>query len=228
MLRSHLMYPFLLFAAVAALLELSNLDLWVADWIYHQSGNSWRWRDAWLTAELIHNDGRTLVGVMVLALLLMLAASFPFAMLRPYRRGLGYVLCAALVSGVLINVLKRLTHVDCPWDLQRYGGAYDYARTFATHLRVGAAGECFPAGHASAGYGWLGLYFFVRHHWPAWRYQVLATVLLLGLVFGIGQQVRGAHFLSHDVWTLALCWFVATLLALAWFTPSAQATTKAP
>ena len=41
-------------------------------------------------------------------------------------------------------------------------------------------------------------------------------VLLLGLVFGIGQQLRGAHFVSHDVWTLGLCWFIATTLALWW------------
>jgi membrane-associated PAP2 superfamily phosphatase len=228
MLRSHLIYPFLFFAVIATLLELSAIDLWVADWIYHWSGGIWHWRDAWLTAELIHQDGRALVGLMVVVLLVVTVVSFPLAPLQPYRRGLIYVLCSALVSGLLINVLKRLTHVDCPWDLQRYGGAYEYSRTFvhvfAPHLRVTEGGECFPAGHASAGYSWFGLYFLARHYWPAWRYQVLATVLLLGLVFGLGQQLRGAHFLSHDLWTLGLCWFTATLLAFV-FLPASTSTT---
>ncbi len=31
-------------------------------------------------------------------------------------------------------------------------------------------------------------------------------------LFGFAQQMRGAHFLSHDVATLAVCWTVAVLL----------------
>ena len=29
------------------------------------------------------------------------------------------------------------------------------------------------------------------------------------MMFGIAQQLRGAHFLSHDLWALMLCWLVA-------------------
>jgi membrane-associated PAP2 superfamily phosphatase len=28
-------------------------------------------------------------------------------------------------------------------------------------------------------------------------------------VFGIDQQLRGAHFLSHDLFTAMICWAVA-------------------
>ena len=53
--------------------------------------------------------------------------------------------------------------------------------------------------------------------WLDWqRTPILAaafagSVLLAGagLVFGSGQQLRGAHFLSHDLWSLAVCWFLA-------------------
>ena len=38
---------------------------------------------------------------------------------------------------------------------------------------------------------------------------VLAIGLLAGMVFGLAQQLRGAHFLSHDVASLAVCWGVA-------------------
>ena len=34
----------------------------------------------------------------------------------------------------------------------------------------------------------------------------------LGLLFGIGQQLRGAHFLSHDLWSLAICWTVSLVI----------------
>jgi membrane-associated PAP2 superfamily phosphatase len=38
--------------------------------------------------------------------------------------------------------------------------------------------------------------------------------LVAGGVFGAAQQLRGAHFLSHDLWTLATCWTVSLLLFL--------------
>ena len=42
----------------------------------------------------------------------------------------------------------------------------------------------------------------------------LAVGLLAGGVFGFSQQLRGAHFLSHDLWTLATCWAVSLGLYL--------------
>ena len=33
--------------------------------------------------------------------------------------------------------------------------------------------------------------------------------LVDGTGFGVAQQLRGAHFLSHDLWTAAICWFTA-------------------
>lgn len=41
------------------------------------------------------------------------------------------------------------------------------------------------------------------------RWLALGTVLVSGLLFGVVQQLRGAHFISHDLWTLVICWFVA-------------------
>jgi len=31
------------------------------------------------------------------------------------------------------------------------------------------------------------------------------------MVLGIGQQLRGAHFMSHTLWTGWLCWMTAWL-----------------
>ena len=39
--------------------------------------------------------------------------------------------------------------------------------------------------------------------------MALGGALLLGVVYSAGQWARGVHFLSHDVWSLAICWFVA-------------------
>ena len=52
---------------------------------------------------------------------------------------------------------------------------------------------------------------------PARRRWGLCLGLGMGLLFGISQQFRGAHFLSHDVWTAAICWFAALALHVAMF-----------
>ena len=76
---------------------------------------------------------------------------------------------------------------------------------------------CFPGGHSSAGYAWVALYFFAWVVRPQLRGRLLATALLAGAIFGAGQQLRGAHFLSHDLWSLGISWLVAATLFLVMF-----------
>lgn len=219
MLTSHFLRPLLLFVIVAGLFEFTHIDLWLADQLFHWSGDSWSWRDAWVTETLIHRGGRILAGLVLIINITLLAMSYRLSSLQPLRHGLWYLLISVLLSLLLVNIMKHLTHVNCPWDLLRYGGDFDYVRTFVNYAHAGDVGQCFPAGHASAAYSWWGLYYLAREYRPRWRFRVLVGVLGMGLLYGGGQQLRGAHFLSHDLWTAGLCWFVATATSLWWFAP---------
>jgi membrane-associated PAP2 superfamily phosphatase len=42
-------------------------------------------------------------------------------------------------------------------------------------------GQSFPAGHASGGYSWFGLYFFIKHYFYPYKYIGLAFPIILGL-----------------------------------------------
>lgn len=110
---------------------------------------------------------------------------------------------------------KELTHVDCPWDLLRYGGENPYLKLFDPHPGNYKYGKCFPAAHAGVGHTFVALYFFLAIIRPEWKWYGLAVGVTLGFIFGITQQIRGAHFLSHDVWTAAVCWFNS--LGWYWF-----------
>lgn len=92
--------------------------------------------------------------------------------------------------------------------MQRYGGKELYSPTLHAIFNSGRA-RCFPAGHASGAYAWFTLYFFCREYFPNWRWASLIFVISLGIVFGVTQQLRGAHFISHDLFTLSLCWFIS-------------------
>lgn len=220
-LRSHGLYPLLAFGLTAMALAISNADLVMADGLYRMEGHQWALRDHTLTAQVLHKDAnRAVVGVGVLLLLSGLT-SLVNPRLRPLRKPLWYLLIAAAVSTLIVGIGKHISPVDCPWDLLRYGGAHSYVPYFAPRSGTFTGGHCFPAGHASGGYAFLALYFFLREIKPKLAKWGLAIGLALGILFGATQQLRGAHFLSHDLWTLAICWFTSLLLYLAFFMHSA-------
>jgi membrane-associated PAP2 superfamily phosphatase len=52
--------------------------------------------------------------------------------------------------------------------------------------------------------------------------MALAGGLLIGTVFALGQQARGAHFLSHDLTSAAIVWYVLLGLYLVMFARRAE------
>ncbi|HAI94781.1 MAG TPA: hypothetical protein DCM36_08800 [Xanthomonadaceae bacterium] len=203
----------LLFALVVA---MNGLDQWLADAVFRWEGMQWALRDSPLTRHVIHQLGKRFSTLLWLGFAIALALTWRKPDWRPLRRPLAYVLLAVAISTITVTVIKSLTHMDCPWDLVRYGGGKPFIGLFeARPAGMGKATACFPAGHASGGYAWLSLYFFLCSIKPRWRWAGLAFGLGLGLLFGISQQLRGAHFVSHDIATLMCCWFVA--LSLHWW-----------
>jgi membrane-associated PAP2 superfamily phosphatase len=211
--RNLLLWPTLGYFCLMLCFVLLPLDRWLADSIFSWEGGEWALRDAWLTTAIIHEGGRRLVLLILMLVFFLVAASYCLPALKPYRRGLYYILLSAIVSEVVVNLLKTVSGIDCPWDLKNYGGDRIYAGWSALFSLSDSGGNCFPAGHASAAYAWFGVYFFTLHHFPRWRRTAIATVIFFGLVFGISQQLRGAHFLSHDLATAWICWMTAVLMA---------------
>lgn len=194
--------------AMAALLACVALrmgtDLWIADGVARLEGGAFAWRHAPLLADIVHTGGRWLS---ITAWCVVTAA---WAWLRvcgghaDLRQRLGLVSVAVLVSTTLIAAWKAGSGVDCPWDLARYGGMQ------ACHRGFGAvAGHCFPAGHAGAGYAWMALGVAGRGLGPRIERAGWAIGLGAGVLFGVAQQLRGAHFASHDIAAALVCWAVA-------------------
>ncbi|MGV8960625.1 MAG: phosphatase PAP2 family protein [Stenotrophomonas sp.] len=227
-LFNHLLLPVVALLAASAALMAGNIDQWFADQLYRLEGGRWVLKEAWFTSQLIHRDGKWLSVLASLGLIgALLRARFD-ARWHRYRRPLLYLLLAVALSTGLVSALKSVTQMDCPWDLSRYGGLRSFVGLFETRPADMPSAACFPAGHASAGYAWVALYFFALVVRPAWRWRLLTLALLTGATFGFGQQLRGAHFLSHDLWSLGISWLVALSLYLWMFRPQPEPTASIP
>jgi membrane-associated PAP2 superfamily phosphatase len=209
----HLFVPLLCAAALLTLLEESTIDLWLADRWFALEGYGWTLRDHWLTYDVIHHHGKQMLIGVGLLLMCLIALSYRFAALRRWRAPMTYLLTGMAVLPALIAYFKQYSPVPCPWDLARYGGDTLYQHSLSYRFGPAESGHCFPAGHASGGFALLTLY-FSAYRYTTRRALFLLPGLLVGTVFALGQQARGAHFVSHDLWTMSLCWFGALGLFL--------------
>lgn len=207
--RRYILAAVLLYCIIMLVLEYAGADIWLANTLFQLEGMTWSLKHHWLTEGVLHTGGRWLnyCGVIaVLTVTLYWHRHQHHAQKRPAIRRLCLSLALSFIS---VNYLKAITNIDCPWDLSMFGGDMPYIPLLADKPDVLPLARCFPAGHASAGYAWISLYYFFDHIAPHWKLPGLLIGLVAGLVFGIGQQLRGAHFLSHDLTTLFLCGLIA-------------------
>ena len=213
----HFIIPLAVFLLFVCVLELTDLDVWLAGHFYDRRHNRWPYRDHWLTQTVIHKGGRYLVYGLGMVLLGSWLYSFHSASRLRSRRPLAYLLAASVTGPAIITYLKSHTHIHCPWNLTFFGGNQPYVRLLDTVSENSAIGHCFPSGHSVLGFTFVSLYFFFLAVNPRYRFAGLSAGLLLGFLFGIDQQIRGAHFLSHDIFSLAVCWFSALLIFMVFF-----------
>ena len=177
------------------------------------SSTGFPFRDHWFFVQVMHEAPRRLAWLLLLAFFVFIWR--PAGVLRHLcRAGRVQLAVTCLLSLLVVSMLKYASTTSCPWDLAEFGGVARYASHWALGALDGGAGKCFPAGHASAGFAFIGGYFALRHQQPRAARLWLVSALAGGFALGWAQQVRGAHFLSHTLWTGWLCWTTGWLCDL--------------
>jgi membrane-associated PAP2 superfamily phosphatase len=208
--RLHLWWPLLGFTLVLAALEIFSLDRVLARFWYYDALTG-QWLGAgdgqWWARGLLHTGGRWFVRGVAAATLLIWGCSFHVSRLRAWRRPAAYAFLSMLCATAIVGGLKAVTNVDCPWDLAGFGGDHAYVALFADRPDDLARAQCFPGAHASSGFALLCFYFGLRDRSRRAAAWALAAAITVGVAFAIGQEARGAHFLSHDLTSAAIVWF---------------------
>jgi membrane-associated PAP2 superfamily phosphatase len=180
------------------------------------------WRDNAFLVHVMHESAKNLSWLFVIALFA--GIRWPLGILRRVPvRARAQLAFTVLLSVISISLLKHASHTSCPWDLKEFGGVASHVSHWAWKAYDGGPGGCFPAGHASAAFAYVGGYFVLRRVSPRAAAIWLGVSLAAGLMLGVSQQLRGAHYMSHTLWTAWICWvagFAIDLIAAPRVSPS--------
>lgn len=185
--------------------DFSGGDLQMAQW-WGQS-NGFPLRENWWLVKVMHEGMRNAGWVLLLSLLAGIWR--PWGSLRHLATGERGILFLSVLAALLsVTLIKGVSQTSCPWDLQAFGGMSPYISHWDFSQTDGGGGHCFPAGHASTGFAFMACYFVLRQGSATGARKWLIGALLAGFVLGLTQQMRGAHFMSHTLWTAWLSWTV--------------------
>lgn len=186
-------------------------DAWGMDMAVMQlwgTPTGFAWRDGFWLRTVLHTGGQQAAWCVYLGCVAMVW--WPLGPWRQVPRRARAASAVAIFASLLaINVLKYLSLSSCPWDLQAFGGAAQYVSHWAWGQADGGKGQCFPSGHASAGFAFMAasLPFLDRSKPLLRRFGIclLWLAVAVGCIFGLTQTIRGAHHPSHSLWSAWLC-----------------------
>ncbi|MGF1643363.1 MAG: phosphatase PAP2 family protein [Thiotrichales bacterium] len=203
-------------ALMVALLvfDPSTLDFAITRLIY-VPGEGFPWRYNFWLEPVLHVWAKRVIVLFGLLIVVAFIVSLTNSPLRAWRLQLGYLVLAISLSTSVVPPLKNVSAVHCPWNLIEFGGRETHTPLLAERAPTLNPGHCWPGGHASTGFSLLAFFFVLRDRRSRAARIALGVALGLGVVFSLGRMLQGAHFLSHNLWTLLLDWTIC-LLCYRW------------
>ena len=191
-----------IFFPIGGSLDLALIHPWVSE------SGKFLLRDNWYLAELNHRYVKDLIILVYVSFFIIWLASFKVEKLKPVRWTYGYFFCMVILSTSIIGLLKSQSAHACPWNITiptSQGFFWDFSAS---------KGHCFPGGHASTGFALMTGYAVFRQSDKKRAYFFLVSGCILGFAMGWAQMMRGAHFLSHNLWTAWIIWLVNVVFYL--------------
>ena len=193
------------FFPVAGRLDRSLIEQWMT------AQGDFYLRDHWTLATLGHQYVKWVLIFCAVLILLRWIQALKSGGNSLERWRYGCFLILLIVPDALIALLKAQSAYACPWDMT-VAVQHHFVWTFQA-----TAGHCFPGGHASAGFSIMAGYFIYRDRDLKLAHFYLIMGMLLGFSMGWGQMMRGAHFLSHNLWTGLIVWGVSVVIYLIFY-----------
>ena len=186
--------------------DASGYDLSAMTWLGGAQG--FAWRDHWWLSSVMHTGAKQLAVLIYLGVLAMTV--WPQGIWRQLQRRQRWEIAAGITLSLLaVTAIKRISLTSCPWELQAFGGVASYVSHWSWGVSDGGGGACFPGGHGSSAFAFiaLSLPWLTSNDTDQQRLgrAITGVIVLSGLVLGLSQTLRGAHYPSHTAWTALVC-----------------------
>lgn len=186
--------------------DAGGADLQVMTWLAGPQG--FAWRNTWWLNTVMHSAAKQLAVLIYLGVLAM--TLWPRGIWRELSRLQRLEIATGItLSLIVIAAIKRISLSSCPWELEAFGGAAQYVSHWTWGVSDGGSGSCFPGGHASSALAFLALSLpWLTSTQPSKQRlgrTLTVMIVLCGLILGLTQTLRGAHYPSHTAWTALFC-----------------------
>jgi len=226
----HLALPIFLGALLWLVYPATGLDITLIAPFYDGSLHQFTLQHQWLLENIMHKGLKNLMVVIALALFTLWCLGLSslqrvtfvkklqqkYVWIHTFHSQFLWVFVGMVVTTTVVSILKHYSIHACPWDLAMYGGDQPLLNLLAALPEGASPGRCLPGGHASGGFALMAFYFAFKDSYIKFARIFLAIGLMLGLVMGYAQMMRGAHFMSHNLWTAWVVWMLLLLQYLLW------------
>jgi len=190
------------FFPIAGTIDMILISPWIT------SSGIFYLKDNWYLAELSHHYLKNIIILFYAIIFFLWIASFRFSLLKKQCVNFGYFFFVSMICTITIGIFKAHSAHACPWNM-----TLPSSQGFIWNFSL-INGHCFPGGHASSGFALITGYFVYHKKFPKYAYFSLIIGLILGFIMGWTQMMRGAHFLSHNLWTLWIILFINYIVIL--------------
>lgn len=214
----RLFIGFFLLAAILLTEKYTDLDLWIQQYFYRSESRDWIINPT-LHKQLtfiFYKGLKILLALTAVGCLILLIASLKYLFLHPYRKPAFIMLLSIIFVPLIVASAKYITNVYCPYQLDIFNGSYPFVRILDAYpdwFVQPKPGRCFPAGHATAGFAFMALYYCFQTR----RNRLLGLMAgtSLGLIAGTYQMLRGQHFLTHTLFSMVAAFMVIMVINVA-------------
>lgn len=184
--------------------QFTDIDLLIEDYYFDASKQIFPWANSWFADDFMHVYLKKVIVFSGYFLYLILIIHFikPFKYLNTFVKvRLQFIAIASLLIPLIVRLIKGRSVLECPWNIDRYGGTSPFIRLLDPIPLGTEIGHCFPAGHATVGIWLAAICVFWLPRQPKTALKVFFIGISVGFFMGWVQQMRGAHFLFHTLWT---------------------------
>lgn len=204
-----------LLAFILFVFQYSNIDIKVQEYFYNFSTQEWLWsRKEPISKLLLYTGLKKTLIVFALAVLFTLILFWKKQFVQKYKAGMIIIVLSSIIVPSTVISLKNETNTPCPKNIEHFNGSYPDIKVFDSYpkdFKQEGKIRCWPAGHASAGFALMSLFFFFKKR----KNQIIALLLALsiGWIMGSYKMLIGDHFLSHTIITMLIAWFEILIIA---------------